>query len=95
MAHVVLEGQASVRARVMNPDELETQIMVPGPAILLPDGPAPQCLGALLAAIQVCPPQVDPSMQLKQPFKALVAAAAKKGKHLEGTGFQTMLGLFS
>ena len=59
----------------MNPDEMETQVFA-GPTVL-PDAPPPKQLVPILAAIQLRPPEVNPTMQLKQNFKSMLDSKNK------------------
>ena len=61
---------------IVNPDEMETQL--PG----LPDVDAPMVLGAVVAALHLRPPSIDPRCQHKANFKAIVDAS--KQRHCAG-----------
>ena len=63
---------------LLNPDEMETQIALP-PGPMVPAMPPPDCLQAVMAGLLVMePPIIDPTLQYKQNFKAMMEQ--RKGK---------------
>ena len=63
-------------AGIPNPDELETQMYLPGQ---IPSVAPPSCIEDILTCLIVAPPALDPTMQYKRYFKPRVAKLNSKG----------------
>ena len=61
----------------MNPDEMETQLVLPPAGPQVPSVEPPQCLEEVMAGLLWAPKSFDPTMQHKKQFKQMLVDRAK------------------